>query len=101
MEQAEPLPVTTANLAGQWDRTAELDGRNLPLYVNDSLFTFTAVGDTLFRHWYEVRDGSLRFWTGHGIVQTVRVEKLDADSLVLSNLPFTDRTLRFHRGTSP
>ncbi len=35
-----------------------------------------------------------------GIVTRSEVEKLTADLLILSRFPFTDLTLRFHRGTS-
>ena len=94
--EAPPLPLSAESLVGRWDRQAELDGRAVPLYV-DSTFVFTSVGDTLFRYWYEVRDDTLFFDDRQGGVSRPDVEKLTADSLVLSRLPFTDRTLRFRR----
>ena len=94
------MPLSTANLVGRWDRQAELDGRRVPLHV-DSAFVFDSVVDTLYRYRYEVRDGELIFDDWQGGIFHPEVEKLTADSLVLSRLPFTNQRLRFGRSTRP
>ena len=99
--EPQPLALATETFFGRWDRRNELDGRRaLPLYVDSTTFVFDSVGDTLFRYWYEVRDGVLIFDDKQGGVTRPDVEKLTVDSLVLSNLPFTGQTLRFRSGIS-
>ncbi len=95
----EALAVTSDNLIGRWDRPSEVDGRSVPLYV-DSTLEFTSSGDTLFRFWFEIEDGALVLDDRQGTTARPVVEKLTADSLVLSRLPFTNDTLRFHRTPS-
>ena len=88
------------NLIGQWNRQAKFDRRNVPLWI-DSTFTFDSVGDTLFRYSYRISGDMLVFEDAYGTVTPVQVVKLTSDSLVLTGLPFTDRALRFNRGSSP
>ena len=101
VDSAPALPVTRENLLGRWDHPAAFDGRNTPLWVDDSTFTFDSVGDTLFRYWYALDGKALTFDDGQGGVTRARVVRLTADSLVLADLPFFAGPLRFSRATAP
>ena len=99
-EEPARLSLEVENFIGQWNRQAEFDGRNVPLWI-DSTFTFDSVGDTLFRYSYRISGDMLVFEDAYGTVTPVQVLRLTSDSLVLTGLPFTDGALRFYRGSSP